>query len=139
MFQLRLCGGKLLVAVTRERRYGPSRLRVDDDDDDVPNSANQHATPVVLGDPLGSLGAKCGRMPQLLLLTPPTRQSKRPTSDADSVLANPIRGATTVYSVLYRRLHCQDTEEITGITQMSMAQRSLFARLHSASQLATSS
>jgi len=25
---LRLCGGKLLVAVTRERRYGPSRLRV---------------------------------------------------------------------------------------------------------------
>jgi len=23
---LRLCGGKLLVAVTRERRYGPSRL-----------------------------------------------------------------------------------------------------------------
>jgi len=135
MFPLRLCGGKLLVAVTRERRYGPSRLRVDDDDDDVPNSANQHATPVVLG----SLGAKCGRMPQLLLLTPPTRQSKRPTSDADSVLANPIRGATTVYSVLYRRLHCQDTEEITGITQMSMAQRSPFARLHSASQLATSS
>jgi len=32
MFPLRLCGGKLLVAVTRERRYGPSRLRVDDDD-----------------------------------------------------------------------------------------------------------
>ena len=30
---LRLCGGKLLVAVTRERRYGPSRLRVNDDDD----------------------------------------------------------------------------------------------------------
>jgi len=28
MFPLRLCGGKLLVAVTRERRYGPSRLRV---------------------------------------------------------------------------------------------------------------
>jgi len=27
MFPLRLCGGKLLVAVTRERRYGPSRLR----------------------------------------------------------------------------------------------------------------
>jgi len=25
-------GGKLLVAVTRERRYGPSRLRVNDDD-----------------------------------------------------------------------------------------------------------
>ena len=34
MFPLLLCGGKLLVAVTRERRYGPSRLRVDDDDDD---------------------------------------------------------------------------------------------------------
>ena len=33
MFPLRLCGGKLLVAVTRERRYGPSRLRVNDDDD----------------------------------------------------------------------------------------------------------
>jgi len=31
---LRLCGGKLLVAVTRERRYGPTRLRVNDDDDD---------------------------------------------------------------------------------------------------------
>ena len=28
MFPLRLCGGKPLVAVTRERRYGPSRLRV---------------------------------------------------------------------------------------------------------------
>ena len=26
------CGGKPLVAVTRERRYGPSRLRVNDDD-----------------------------------------------------------------------------------------------------------
>ena len=34
MFPLRLCGGELLVAVTRERRYGPSRLRVNDDDDD---------------------------------------------------------------------------------------------------------
>ena len=34
MFPLRLCGGKPLVAVTRERRYGPSRLRVNDDDDD---------------------------------------------------------------------------------------------------------
>ena len=34
MFPLRLCGGKLLVVVTRERRYGPSRLRVLDDDDD---------------------------------------------------------------------------------------------------------
>ena len=33
-YPLRLCGGKLLVAVTRERRYGPSRLRVNDDDDD---------------------------------------------------------------------------------------------------------
>ena len=28
MFPLRLCGGKPLVAVTRERRYGPSRLHV---------------------------------------------------------------------------------------------------------------
>jgi len=35
MFPLRRCGGKLLVAVTRERRYGPSRLRVDDDDGDA--------------------------------------------------------------------------------------------------------
>jgi len=34
MFPLRLCGGKLLVAVSRDRRYGPSRLRVNDDDDD---------------------------------------------------------------------------------------------------------
>ena len=34
MFPLRLFGGKPLVAVTRERRYGPSRLRVNDDDDD---------------------------------------------------------------------------------------------------------
>ena len=34
VFPLRLCGGKPLVAVTRERRYGPSRLRVNDDDDD---------------------------------------------------------------------------------------------------------
>jgi len=33
MFPLRLCGGKPPVAVTRERRYGPSRLRVNDDDD----------------------------------------------------------------------------------------------------------
>jgi len=33
IFPLRLCGGKLLVAVTRERRYGPSRRRVNDDDD----------------------------------------------------------------------------------------------------------
>ena len=33
MFPLRLCGAKLLVAVTRKRRYGPSRLRVNDDDD----------------------------------------------------------------------------------------------------------
>ena len=32
VFPLRLCGGKLLVAVTRERRYGPSRLRVNDAD-----------------------------------------------------------------------------------------------------------
>ena len=35
MLPLRLCGGKLLVAVTRERRYGPSRLRVNDDDDET--------------------------------------------------------------------------------------------------------
>ena len=34
MFPLRLRGGKPLVAVTRDRRYGPSRLRVNDDDDD---------------------------------------------------------------------------------------------------------
>jgi len=34
MFPLRLCVGKLLVAVTRERHCGPSRLRVNDDDDD---------------------------------------------------------------------------------------------------------
>ena len=34
MFPLRLYRGKLLAAVTRERRYGPSRLRVNDDDDD---------------------------------------------------------------------------------------------------------
>ena len=33
MFPLRLYEGKLLVAVTRERRYGPSRLRINDDDD----------------------------------------------------------------------------------------------------------
>ena len=33
MFPLRLCGGKLLVAVTREQRYGPSRLRVNDNND----------------------------------------------------------------------------------------------------------
>jgi len=32
MLPLRLCGGKPLVAVTRERHYGPSRLRVNDDD-----------------------------------------------------------------------------------------------------------
>jgi len=35
MFPLRLCGGKPLVAVTRERRYGPSRQRVKDDDYDT--------------------------------------------------------------------------------------------------------
>ena len=34
MFPLRLCGSKLSVTVTRERCYGPSRLRVNDDDDD---------------------------------------------------------------------------------------------------------
>ena len=32
MFPLRLRGGKLLVVVTRERRYDPSRLRVNDND-----------------------------------------------------------------------------------------------------------
>jgi len=32
MFPLRLCGSKPLVAVTRERRCGPSRLRGNDDD-----------------------------------------------------------------------------------------------------------
>jgi len=32
MFPLRLCGGKLLVVVTQERRCGTSRLRVNDDD-----------------------------------------------------------------------------------------------------------
>ena len=30
MFPLRLCGGKPLVAVTRERRYGLSRLSAND-------------------------------------------------------------------------------------------------------------
>ena len=44
MFPLRLCGGKLLVAVTRERRYGPSRLRVNDDDDDVSCDVEQDRT-----------------------------------------------------------------------------------------------
>ena len=34
VFPLRLCGGKPSVAVTGERRYGPSRLRVNADDDD---------------------------------------------------------------------------------------------------------
>jgi len=34
MFPLRLCGGKPLVAVTRERLYGPSRLSVNDNDDE---------------------------------------------------------------------------------------------------------
>jgi len=32
MFPLRLCGGKPSVAITQERRYGPSQLRVNDDD-----------------------------------------------------------------------------------------------------------
>jgi len=41
MFPLRLCGGKLLVAVTRERRYGPSRLRVNVDDDTPQNPARR--------------------------------------------------------------------------------------------------
>ena len=35
MLPLRLCEGQLLVTVTREQRYGPSRLRVNDDDDDL--------------------------------------------------------------------------------------------------------
>ena len=38
MFPLRLCGG------TRERRYGPSRLRVNDDDDDVSCDVEQDRT-----------------------------------------------------------------------------------------------
>ena len=38
MLPLRLRGGEPLVAVTRERRCGPSRLRVNDDDDDDENS-----------------------------------------------------------------------------------------------------
>ena len=38
MFPLLLFGGKPLVAVTRERRYGPSRLRVNDDDDEFTNT-----------------------------------------------------------------------------------------------------
>jgi len=33
MFPLRLCGGKPLVVVTRERCYGPSRLRINNDYD----------------------------------------------------------------------------------------------------------
>jgi len=40
MFPLRLCEGKLLVVVTRQRRYGPSRLRVNDDDDDDDDDPN---------------------------------------------------------------------------------------------------
>jgi len=39
MFPLRLCGGEPLVALTRERRYGPNRLRVNDDDDDDDDAA----------------------------------------------------------------------------------------------------
>ena len=42
VFPLRLCGGKSLVVVTRERRYGPSRLRVNDDDDDDSASGLQY-------------------------------------------------------------------------------------------------
>ena len=34
-FPLRLCGGKPLVAVTRERCYSPSQLRVNNNDDDA--------------------------------------------------------------------------------------------------------
>jgi len=33
MLPLRLCGGRLLVVVTWQRRYGHSRLRVNDDND----------------------------------------------------------------------------------------------------------
>ena len=44
---LRLCGGKLLVAVTRERRYGPSRLRVNDDDDEYSHSAATNRIEIV--------------------------------------------------------------------------------------------
>jgi len=43
MFTLRLCGGKPSVAVPRERRYGPSRLRVNDDDDDEDLISALHA------------------------------------------------------------------------------------------------
>jgi len=32
MLPLRLCGGKLLVTITGERRYDPSRLHVNDND-----------------------------------------------------------------------------------------------------------
>jgi len=39
MFPLRRCGGKPLVAVTRERRYGPSRLHVNDDNTDIAASS----------------------------------------------------------------------------------------------------
>ena len=44
MSPLRLCGGKPSVAVTRERRYGPSRLRVNDDDDTACRSSEDHET-----------------------------------------------------------------------------------------------
>ena len=33
MFPFRLCGDMLPVEVIRERRYGPNRLRVNDDDE----------------------------------------------------------------------------------------------------------
>ena len=46
MFPLRLCGGKLLVEVTRERRYGPSRLRVNDD--------NERGRPIVMYEDNGA-------------------------------------------------------------------------------------
>jgi len=47
MFLLRLCGGKPLVAVTRERRYGPSRLRINDDDEYGNVGHQQLVEPVV--------------------------------------------------------------------------------------------
>ena len=46
--ELRLYGGKLLIAVTRERRYGHSRLRVNDDDDDDDDDETRVASLSVL-------------------------------------------------------------------------------------------
>ena len=54
MFPLRLCGGKPLVAVPPERRYGPSRLRVKDDDDDKTDSTEPLTAPRRQGRSLGT-------------------------------------------------------------------------------------